>query len=83
MSNIRIGVVGASGKMGRTLLRIAGELGLLPPGLAGRCGDSYRMMRHLQHRQRLNDLPSRVQPLEVAFARESVRSLWQKVFGND
>ncbi|NMF98124.1 bifunctional [glutamate--ammonia ligase]-adenylyl-L-tyrosine phosphorylase/[glutamate--ammonia-ligase] adenylyltransferase [Aromatoleum toluolicum] len=73
-----------TGNLGNiALLRIAGDLNLIPAGLAGRCGDSYRMFRHLQHRQRLNDLPSRVQPLEVAFARESVRRLWQLVFSED
>ncbi|HJV28521.1 MAG TPA: bifunctional [glutamate--ammonia ligase]-adenylyl-L-tyrosine phosphorylase/[glutamate--ammonia-ligase] adenylyltransferase [Aromatoleum sp.] len=71
-----------TGNLGNiALLRIAGELGLIPAGLAARCGDSYRMLRHLQHRQRLNDLPSRIDAGEVALAREPVRILWQQVFG--
>ena len=73
-----------TGNLGNiALLRIAGELGLIPAGLAARCGDSYRLLRHLQHRQRLNDLPSRVDKAEVALAREPVRSLWQHVFGEE
>ena len=63
------------------LLRIAGELGLIPADLATGCGDAYRLMRRLQHRQRLNDLPSRVEPDEVHAARAPVAALWQLVFG--
>lgn len=71
-----------TGNLGNiALLRIAGELGLIPAGLAGRCGDSYRMLRHLQHRQRLNGQPSRVDPGEVTLAREPVKALWKQVFG--
>lgn len=71
-----------TGNLGNiALLRIAGELGLIPAGLAARCGDSYRLLRHLQHRQRLNGLPSRVDPGEVTLAREPVRALWKQVFG--
>ena len=36
---------------------IAGELGLIPADLAAACADSYRELRRLQHRQRLNERP--------------------------
>jgi len=64
-----------------TLLRIAAELGLIPPDLASRCGDAYRLFRRLQHRERLNGQTSRVDPAEVAEARQPVMALWSHVFG--
>ncbi|MCL4759673.1 MAG: bifunctional [glutamate--ammonia ligase]-adenylyl-L-tyrosine phosphorylase/[glutamate--ammonia-ligase] adenylyltransferase [Rhodocyclaceae bacterium] len=73
-----------TGNLGNiALLRIAGELGLIPAELASRCGDAYRLMRRLQHRQRLNAQPSRVDPSEVEGAREPVVALWKMVFGSD
>ena len=62
------------------LLRVAGELGLIPAELASQCGDAYRLMRRLQHRQRLNGQPSRVAHDEVATARAPVMELWRSVF---
>lgn len=63
------------------LLRIAGEIGLIPPDLAGQCGDAYRLMRRLQHRQRLNGQPSQVPLDRVDSARTPVMALWPMVFG--
>lgn len=63
------------------LLRMCGELGLIPADLAEHCSDSYRLFRRLQHRQRLNGQPSRVRPEEVAQARAPVQALWQQIFG--
>ncbi|MDX5364148.1 MAG: bifunctional [glutamate--ammonia ligase]-adenylyl-L-tyrosine phosphorylase/[glutamate--ammonia-ligase] adenylyltransferase [Pseudazoarcus pumilus] len=65
------------------LLRMCGELGLIPAELAGQCSDSYRLFRRLQHRQRLNGQPSRARVSEVATAREPVQALWQIVFGSE
>jgi glutamate-ammonia-ligase adenylyltransferase len=62
------------------LLHMAGELGLIPAELAAACADSYRMLRSLQHRQRLNELPSRVAPEEVIEVRRPVQTLWRQVF---
>ena len=71
-----------TGNLGNiALLRIAGELGLIPADLAAACADSYRELRRLQHRQRLNERPSRVDPDEAAAARKPVRTLWRAVFG--
>ncbi|APR06085.1 bifunctional [glutamate--ammonia ligase]-adenylyl-L-tyrosine phosphorylase/[glutamate--ammonia-ligase] adenylyltransferase [Thauera chlorobenzoica] len=71
-----------TGNLGNiALLRIAGELGLIPPALAAACADSYRELRRLQHRQRLNDRPSRVDPDEAGRARQPVLALWDTVFG--
>jgi [glutamine synthetase] adenylyltransferase / [glutamine synthetase]-adenylyl-L-tyrosine phosphorylase len=63
------------------LLRLAGELGLVDAPLAQRCADSYRELRRLQHRQRLNDLPSRVPAESVERLREPTVALWHAVFG--
>ncbi|MGD9870779.1 MAG: bifunctional [glutamate--ammonia ligase]-adenylyl-L-tyrosine phosphorylase/[glutamate--ammonia-ligase] adenylyltransferase [Thauera sp.] len=72
-----------TGNLGNiALLRIAGELGLIPAELAAACADSYRELRRLQHRQRLNDRPSRVAPEEAERARAPVIALWRTVFGD-
>lgn len=71
-----------TGNLGNiALLHMAGELGLIPAGLAADCADSYRLFRRLQHRQRLNGQPSRVAPAEVEAARRPVIALWETVFG--
>jgi glutamate-ammonia-ligase adenylyltransferase len=62
------------------LLGIAADLGLIPAGLAAACADSYRSLRQLQHRQRLNDRPSRIPHDEAAALREPVLALWREVF---
>jgi len=70
-----------TGNLGNiALLRIAGELGLIPADLATASADSYRLFRRLQHRQRLADLPSRVPCEEVADARRPVLALWRLIF---
>ena len=72
-----------TGNLGNiALLRIAGELSLIPADLAAACADSYRELRRLQHRQRLNDRPSRVPPEEAERARRPVIALWAHVFGS-
>ncbi|MDR2030978.1 MAG: bifunctional [glutamate--ammonia ligase]-adenylyl-L-tyrosine phosphorylase/[glutamate--ammonia-ligase] adenylyltransferase, partial [Azoarcus sp.] len=48
------------------LLGIAADLGLILTALAAACADSYRRLRQLQHRQRLNDQPSRIPHDEAA-----------------
>jgi glutamate-ammonia-ligase adenylyltransferase len=64
------------------LLGIAASLQLIPAGLATACADSYRNLRLLQHRQRLNDHSSQVLPSEAAALREPILALWHHVFGN-
>lgn len=65
------------------LLGIAGRLALIPQSLAEKVGDSYRLYRRLQHRQRLSGLPSCV-PLEeeIEVARALVTELWNETFGS-
>ncbi len=70
-----------TGNLGNiALLRIAGELGLIPAELAARTGDAYREYRRLQHGLRLNGEAARVDPSLVATEREAVTALWARVF---
>ena len=62
------------------LLRMAGELGLIPAELAGAVADAYRTYRRLQHRLRLDGHEhARVDPQSVAAERGHVQVLWQLV----
>ncbi|MBN8441650.1 MAG: bifunctional [glutamate--ammonia ligase]-adenylyl-L-tyrosine phosphorylase/[glutamate--ammonia-ligase] adenylyltransferase [Thauera sp.] len=71
-----------TGNLGNiALLRMTGELDLIPAPLARACADSYRHLRRLQHRQRLNDQKSQVDPDEAESARKPVLELWKHVFG--
>jgi len=63
------------------LLRLAGDLDLIPRELALQAGDAYREFRRLQHRQRLNELKAEVNPEAVKALREPVCVLWSHVFG--
>jgi [glutamine synthetase] adenylyltransferase / [glutamine synthetase]-adenylyl-L-tyrosine phosphorylase len=63
------------------LLRIAGELGLIPREFAQSVGDAYRDYRRRQHWLRLNGARyARVPPQEVATRIEATRLLWTRVF---
>jgi glutamate-ammonia-ligase adenylyltransferase len=70
-----------TGNLGNiALLRMAGELGLIPADLAARCGDAYREFRRLQHLLRLNGATYARVPLEQVSTRvEPVRELWRRV----
>ncbi len=66
------------------LLRIAGELGLIPAETAQAVGDAYRSLRALQHRLRLDGaektrISFEAHP-EMLAARDAVVSLWKEVF---
>ncbi len=64
------------------LLRIAGELALVPPALALGAADAYREFRRLQHQVRLTGAPhARVDPDPQAPRRTAVSALWAHVFG--
>ena len=64
------------------LLRIAGELGLVPAAIASDAADAYRDFRRLQHQIRLTDAPhARVDPTSQQARRDAVAALWQAVFG--
>ncbi|HQW19706.1 MAG TPA: bifunctional [glutamate--ammonia ligase]-adenylyl-L-tyrosine phosphorylase/[glutamate--ammonia-ligase] adenylyltransferase [Rhodocyclaceae bacterium] len=70
-----------TGNLGNiALLRIAGELGLIPAALAETVRNAYRDYRHLQHRLRLNNARARVTPDSVSARAAAVCALWQIVF---
>jgi glutamate-ammonia-ligase adenylyltransferase len=66
------------------LLRIAGELGLIPAREAELVGNAYRLLRALQHRLRLDGAEkTRIaidENPEMMAARDAVLELWQKIF---
>jgi [glutamine synthetase] adenylyltransferase / [glutamine synthetase]-adenylyl-L-tyrosine phosphorylase len=65
------------------LLRIAGELALLPPALALDAADAYREFRRLQHQVRLTGATqARVEAGAHSMRRAAVSALWAHVFGS-
>lgn len=66
------------------LLRIAGEVGLIPGSIAQEVGDSYRLLRARQHRLRLDGAEKTRVDLglepQLVQAREVVLALWQEIF---
>ena len=63
------------------LLRIAGELGLIPMELAEQVRDTYREYRLRQHQLRLQGgAHARIDPAQVEEHVEAVNRLWQAVF---
>jgi len=64
------------------LLKLAGELGLIPVELADLNRDLYRALRQTQHRMRLNNQsPCRVAQGEINT--DACRLLWKKLFAAD
>jgi glutamate-ammonia-ligase adenylyltransferase len=64
------------------LLRMAGELSLIPAPVAQAAADAYRDYRRLQHQVRLTGATqARVDPEAQAQQRAAVRALWTAVFG--
>ena len=72
-----------TGNLGNiALLKMAGELGLIPVDQATAVADTYREYRRLQHGLRLNNQASRVDPEQVTGMAAGVRGLWNCVFGD-
>jgi glutamate-ammonia-ligase adenylyltransferase len=70
-----------SGNLGNiALLGIAADLGLIPPDQAEAAANAYRDFRRMQHAQRLNNQPSRVEAAATLIRREAVTALWHTVF---
>ena len=70
-----------TGNLGNiALLKMAGELGLIPADQAAQVADTYREYRRLQHGLRLNNQASRVDRKQVAESARGVRALWNRVF---
>ena len=63
------------------LLRRAEAQGLLPAGVGEAAAHAYRELRRAQHRARLDEQPTQVDPALLATEREAIRTLWRAVFG--
>ena len=69
-------------KGNHTLLKRAGDLGLIDSRIAIEAGDAYLAMRHRIHRAALNDEETvRLTPDEMSEERAAVTRLWKAVFG--
>jgi glutamate-ammonia-ligase adenylyltransferase len=63
------------------LLRRAEAAGLLPPGVGSEAADAYRDLRRAQHRARLDEQPTQIEPSTMAEQSRAVTALWRAVFG--
>ena len=63
------------------LLQRAEAAGLLPPGVGERAADAYRELRRVQHRARLNEEPTQVEPPALQSERDAILALWAVIFG--
>jgi glutamate-ammonia-ligase adenylyltransferase len=61
------------------LLLRAEEAGLLPAGVGRAAADAYRELRHLQHRARLDEASTQVDPTSVQAQQQAVQVLWRSV----
>jgi glutamate-ammonia-ligase adenylyltransferase len=63
------------------LLLRAEQAGLLEPGMGEAAARAYRELRQIQHRARLDEMPTQVDPARVETAAAAVLALWQHVLG--
>ncbi len=63
------------------LLQAAEAAGLLPAGVGTASAGAYRELRRVQHRARLNEEPTQVEPQQMQAERDAVLALWAAVFG--
>jgi len=63
------------------LLRRAEDAGLVPSGVGVAAADAYRDLRRAQHRARLDEQPTQVDPGPLAAQSSAVVALWRAVFG--
>jgi glutamate-ammonia-ligase adenylyltransferase len=63
------------------LLQRAEAAGLLPAGVGRAAADAYRDLRRAQHRARLDEQPTQVDPEPLAAQTSAVVALWRAVFG--
>ncbi|MBT9526966.1 MAG: bifunctional [glutamate--ammonia ligase]-adenylyl-L-tyrosine phosphorylase/[glutamate--ammonia-ligase] adenylyltransferase [Rhizobacter sp.] len=62
------------------LLQRAEACGLLPAGVGHAAADAYRELRRAQHKARLDEKPTQVDPTSAAPQRDAVLALWRAVF---
>lgn len=63
------------------LLLNAENAGLLPAGVGEAAGSAYRELRRVQHRARLDELPTQVPEATLAAECAAIQALWCTVFG--
>jgi glutamate-ammonia-ligase adenylyltransferase len=63
------------------LLQRAEGCALLPAGVGRAAADAYRELRRAQHKARLDEQPTQVEPGLLAAERDAVLVLWRSVFG--
>jgi glutamate-ammonia-ligase adenylyltransferase len=63
------------------LLQRAEACGLLRAGVGHAAADAYRELRRAQHRARLDEQSTQVDPALLADERDAVLALWRAVFG--
>ncbi len=61
------------------LLQRAEAAGLLPPGMGQAAASAYRALRQRQHRARLDEATTQIDPQAVAVHCDAVRRLWDHV----
>jgi len=72
-----------AGNLGNiALLQRAEKAGLLPEGVGTRAADAYRELRRVQHRARLDEAPTLVEPSVLEAQCAAVLALWNAVFGS-
>lgn len=62
------------------LLQRAQTFGLLPGQVGTRAADAYRELRRAQHKARLDEQPTQLEPDAMAAQRDAVLALWHLVF---
>lgn len=62
------------------LLQRAQACGLLPDHVGSRAADAYRELRRIQHKARLDEEPTQVEPQRCAAEREAILALWRAAF---
>ena len=62
------------------LLHRAETAGLIPAGVGAAAADAYRDLRRAQHRARLDEQPTQVEPGSMAVQSAAVLRLWESVF---
>ncbi|WP_087748033.1 MULTISPECIES: bifunctional [glutamate--ammonia ligase]-adenylyl-L-tyrosine phosphorylase/[glutamate--ammonia-ligase] adenylyltransferase [unclassified Acidovorax] len=65
------------------LLQRAEQVGLLPAGVGQAAADAYRELRRVQHRARLDEVPTEVAPPALQAEQRAVLALWDAVFGDN
>lgn len=63
------------------LLQMAEAAGLLLPGMGADAAAAYRALRQMQHRARLDEAPTQVEPAEADAHAQAVLRLWRHVLG--